>query len=355
MKAFLFWFLNLLARGLRRWRRALFGLTVRTESWLAALEALQQQRPPSAEASVAAVPGDPPPHWLARVERGGPPRHWLTYIHERAPHLLPPEVVAALHPASTAPTLSKFTSSPRLPLAPPIFPLRRGVAKTKRRGYEKVWEHLAAEEPGREEGWAEEGLEEDAEGEAQGSMISGEEVYPGEFSSQEQVGKRTEAQPSRRSASPPHFSDQTTAPAEAYAMGPVGPDRPEPTLPSHARSTSRPPDRMSTQSYEQTRTRPSDQAPTPPSERTTAPPSWPELPISSLFRPLAPAGASPQGHVTALSGDHAATLHPWPDLPELPDSSHENHVHLERRLRLQAWRQRLNREQRGDLWNESPF
>ncbi len=74
---------------------------------------------------------------------------------------------------------------------------------------------------------------------------------------------------------------------------------------------------------------------------------WPD------WRAVHPPGAleRPDAAVTAVQPDHRAAL-PWPALPDWPDMPEpEPNSHETVRQHLQ----RLDREQRGLLWNESPF
>ena len=96
-----------LARGLQSWADFTYRLAEKVEHGSlagqdSALNASEQVTATTDKMSVetnaestavqegAAVrpPGEPPVHWLERINRSGPPEHWLAYIRQKAPHLL---------------------------------------------------------------------------------------------------------------------------------------------------------------------------------------------------------------------------------------------------------------------------
>jgi hypothetical protein len=397
---------------LRRWVDQLLQAVAR---WLAGMGRFferqaeridQRSREDEEDAETARRPGEPPAHWWAYIHRHGAPLQWIEYEAERSwrgPRAggRAPEDLFPPPPASPPPGVS-VRPEPAVDLsAPGVRDRHPGQPPSSRFDEERVG-------PGTADGAGEPGPGTPTTPSIGRRAEVTREAPRGRTASPPRFHPRPVAEPSR-GESPPAAGGSLAPPAGSDlrpsvrrdARRPVA-DQPRPALRFHGPEDSR--ERWEEREERAVRVEDRPSPPQlPPGELTLAgeePPSWPSPPLvpspapPAVPMPEEPAPASP-GRVslpapsrdTSQPGPGERGSHTWPRpvlsaplspaslgvparpeghrgdetvdrWPQLPDASSLSAAEGDDwEAQLRAWRhlQRLELEQKGNLWNELPF
>ncbi len=375
-------------------------------------DSLRESEPSQPETEPAASPAPD------LFTQGQAPAHWLEYIASRAPHLLEPGAPVVRLPDQPPPSASRTPfnpvsvppreqpkstpSQPRMPDAPLISPSKapapilHETRRASRAPAPAAVSKRQAAQPGHLSQIIQESassrLSRPAQPPETRPAPTGQQQHPRETQAQLQVPAAVPARPQPSPAvemppTPPQLppdqppdSAPETAPLAWFEHQP-GPVLPDPVQPE--------PDRKSVPTIQENRPTPQVHQETPNPPQPAQPPGWIEFqrparrsahtphnkedsqaqqPPSQMLAAL-PHDTNSPSRVPASPGSTRAVSpqqphlqtprqplppHPWPDLPATiePDEPRSD---WEVEMRDWAHLQKLDREQKGTVWSESPF
>jgi len=306
-----------------------------------------------ADGAVERQPGEPPAHWLERAGRSGPPDHWLEHVRERAPHLLDDDqlqvepLVAAQPPAPARPAPGRQPEAAQSAI-PRTGPLR--LIPRAKPAEEPAMEKTTVEEPATKEPLAAP-VAREQQPKKQPPAIR---LEPQPAETPKPTSPEPQPAPIEEQATP---QPARPAPFVKKAIAPPPPSRPQRPPVESVQEIVTP--RLEVKSPVQPMQ--------PPQERAPQPSREPRPPTIDATTPQSPS------HQTKQPGERVEVVR-WmafeaEPIPVPPVATPEQQPQEEasqprpRRVRVAHWPrkeapvklQRLEREQRGHLWNESLF